>query len=403
VARLVSALRSPRLALGVLAFAAVYAAAGAWLAWAIPADRPPPAWAAATGLDHPFSAWPFLACVALLFASTLACTWGRRARVLATLRGELPPSAFALPPGPSGARAFLEARGFRGEGELLRRHAFALWGGWVLHVGLLAVIAGAAVQQALHDGGAFDVVEGAAVRLREPGITFAREHGPLAAAEPPDLEVALESFDPFLHQRGYAPDRRSRLAVVPAGGAPSSVTLDRSAGVRVAGVELFQAIPTGLALLLDVAGAGVRSVRLDTGPARVGAASLLDPAGRPARLVATAERDLDDPLGTGRLDLALEQDGRRVAIAPGQPFDFGGRPARVVGVRWWARFTWAVSPGMPAVLAGFAIVLLGCALLAFPAGVARLAPPGSGPAARVFLPRGRDVLLGEWRAHGGPP
>jgi hypothetical protein len=62
----------------------------------------------------------------------------------------------------------------------------------------------------------------------------------------------------------------------------------------------------------------------------------------------------------------------------------------------WGRFTYARSPGMAGVWAGFALVLAGSALLAFPAGVARLAGEG-GPAARVFLPRGREALLAEWR------
>jgi hypothetical protein len=55
---------------------------------------------------------------------------------------------------------------------------------------------------------------------------------------------------------------------------------------------------------------------------------------------------------------------------------------------------------MPAVLAGFALVLAGCALLLFPWGVARLAPPGADEAARVFQPRGREALVAEWGREG---
>lgn len=393
-------LRSPRFVLAILASGTAYAAAGAWLPWLLPGDGPP-RWAVAAGLDHPFSALPFLACVVLLFASTLACTWGRRARIAAALRGDLPAAAVALPRGAADVRAFLRAQGFRGDGDVLRRHGFALWGGWVLHVGLLVVIAAAAVQQALHDGGTFDLVEGQTARLRDPAAVAAREHGPLAPAAAPELAVTLVRFDPYLHEQGYAPDRRSVVRITRPGAPPSTATLDRAEGLRVGPVDLYQAIPTGLSLLLEVDGLGRMAVNLQDQGRHVAAITVRDPSGAPARLVATAERDLDDPLGTGPLAFALEQAGRRTVLAPGVPFELGGRPARLAGVARWGRFTWSRSPGLGGVLAGVVLVLGGSALLAFPAGVARILPDGEEAAARVFVPRGREVLLSEWRAAGG--
>lgn len=399
---MVALLRSPRFALAVLALAALYCGAGAWLPWALPDAGPPPAWAVRAGLDHPFTAWPFLASIVLLFASTLACTWGRRARLAAALRGELPASAAALAGGGRDARAFLAAQGYRGDGDVLVRNGWALWGGWILHVGLLVLMAAAAFEQASSDGGAFDLSEGETASLREPGAVFARDRGPLAPAEPPDLTVTLERFDPFLHQAGYQPDRASRLAVASSGTSMRIDALDRAAGARVGDVDLYQAVPTGLAVIVEIEGLGHRAVHLQReGPLR-GAASLLDPAGRPARLVAETERGLDDRLGTGRLSVWLEQDGARVTVAPGVPFAFGTRPATLVAVRRWGRFTWSRTPGLWAVWIGFLLVLGGAGLLSVPCGVARLAEPGGAVAARVFLPWGRQVLLAEWRA-GGPP
>ncbi len=390
-------LRSPRFALAILAFGGAYAAVAAWLPWSLPGGATPPAWAAALGLDHPFSAWPFLASVALLFASTLACTWGRRGRIRAVRRGELPPAA--IPLAASGdVRAFLEAHGFRGDGEVLRRFGWAMWGGWVLHVGLLVLVAAVLVQQAFHDSGAFDLGEGETARLSERGVVFGRERGPLAPAGAPDLLVSLERFDPFLHQRGYAPDRASRISIAGEGVPRREETLDRASGANAAGVEIFQAIPTGLAVNVEIAGMGTRSIHLRPESARLAVAAVADPAGRPARFLVETERPADDPLGTGALRVELEQEGHRVALGPGTPFPFGGREARVVSVARWVRFTYSRSPGMAGVLAGFAIVLAGCALLAFPAGVARVGPAGSDPAARVFLVRGRTALLAEWEA-----
>ena len=115
MSRLLSFLRAPRLALTVIGFLAVWTGVGAWAPWMQPQGPAAPPWAVGIGLDHPFTSWPFLLAVALLFSSTLACTWGKRARILAIRRGELPPSAVPLPSREGDARAFLAAEGFAGD------------------------------------------------------------------------------------------------------------------------------------------------------------------------------------------------------------------------------------------------------------------------------------------------
>ncbi len=400
--RIVKLLRAPRLALAVIGFLAAWTATGAWAPWTQPGGPAALAWARAAGLAHPFTAWPFLAAVALLFASTLACTWGRRSRILAVRRGQLPPAALRLPPRAADVRAFLVEQGYRGEGELLTRFAPALWGGWLLHVGLLTLIAAVLVQQAFSDSGVFDLTEGETARLSAPGTVSGRERGPFAPAALPDVEVRLDHFDPYLHQPGYAPDRLSRLTVTVAGQAPRAEVIDRAAGIRAGDAEIFQAIPAGLELTLDIPGMGLRAVRLQGEGPRRAAASLSDPAGAPARFVVESERDLDSPQGTGRLRIALEAGGARLALEPGLAFPFGAAPARLVAVGRWGRFTWTRTPGLSGVFAGFALVLAGCALLAFPAGVARLGRPGEGAAAVVFTVRGAAAVAAEWE-RAGPP
>lgn len=400
--RILKLLRAPRLALGVIGFLAAWTATGAWASWTQPGGPPAPAWARATGLAHPFTSWPFLAAVALLFASTLACTWGRRARILALRRGQLPPAALRLPRRATDVRAFLGEQGFRGEGELLTRFAPALWGGWLLHVGLLTLIAAVLVQQAFSDSGVFDLTEGETARLSAPGTVFGREHGPFARAALPDVEVRLDRFDPYLHQPGYAPDRLSRLTVTVAGQAPRPEAVDRAAGIRAGDAEIFQAIPAGLALTLEVPGMGLRALRLQAEGPRRAAAAVADPAGAPARFVVESERDLDSPQGTGRLRIALEAGGTRLALEPGAAFPFGGGAARLVAVGRWGRFTWTRTPGLSGVFAGFALVLAGCALLVFPAGVARLGRPGEEAAAVLFTVRGAAAVAAEWE-RAGPP
>ncbi|HSN91981.1 MAG TPA: cytochrome c biogenesis protein ResB [Anaeromyxobacteraceae bacterium] len=394
-------LRSAGFARAVLVSLGGYVALGAWLPWARSGGPRAPGWAAFLWLDRPFSSPAFLAGCAALFASTLACTWGRRSRIAAALRGELPALAAALPERPGGdAREFLRSQGFRGDGPVLRRHAAALWGGWVFHVGLLVLVAAVVVQQALHDGGAFELTEGEWGNLARSGFGLARDRGPLAPRDPPDLEVGLVEFDPFLHRRGYAPDRASRLSLRPAGGAPVGAALDRARGVTVGGVTIYQAIPSGLALNLEIAGRGVQSVHLKTVGERSAAAAVLDPGGRPVRFALESEHAIDDRRGTGALAVRLEGGDGTVLVRPGTVFAFGGLPARLASVGRWSGFTWSRSPGMPGILAGFALVLAGALLLVFPAAVARLEAPGSGAAARVSG-RGTEVLLRRWTAAPG--
>ncbi len=399
--RIVEALRSAAFARGVLLFLGAYGGVAAWLPWARDGGPVAPPWAAALWLDHPFSSPAFLLGCAALFASTLACTWGRRARIAAARRGQLPPSATALPDRPGAdAASFLRAQGFRGAGPILVRHPAALWGGWVFHAGLLVLIAGLVLQQAFHDGGAFELTEGERGNLARAGFGFGRDRGPLAPRDPPDLEVGLLAFDPSLHQPGYAPDRASRLSLRLAGAAPFEVALDRAHGVRAGPVTVYQAIPSGLALNLDLAGRGVLSVHLRAEGERRASAQALDPAGRPVRFTLEAERPLDDRRGTGALAVRLDGPGYGIRLEPGATFAFGGTPARLAAVARWSGFTWSRSPWMPAVFAGFALVLLGALLLIFPAAVARLEPAGSGEAARV-AGRGTGVLLRRWSA-GAP-
>lgn len=371
-----------------------YAGVAAWFPWTRDGGPPAPAWASASGLDHPFSALPFLAGCAAIFASTLACTWGRRSRIAALRKGELPPSAAVLASRPDAdVEAFLRSQGFRGEGPVLVRHAVALWGGWILHVGLLVVIAAVAVQQAFHDGGAFELTEGEHANLAQEGVVFGRERGPFAQERPPDLLVGLLSFDPFLHERGYAPDRASRIVLQPRGGQRFEATVDRADGVRAGATLVYQAIPSGIALVLEIPGQGTWSVHLASKGERRAAASVRDPAGQPVVFRLEAEHGLVDPRGTGALTIRLDGPDHGEILEPGACFEFGGLRARLVAVARWSGFTYARSPGMPGIFAGFAFILAGALLLAFPAAVARLS--GSGEAARV-AGRGTEVLVRRW-------
>lgn len=400
--------KSPRLALGVLAFLAAYCAASAWFPWMVSGGGPAPAWAGPLGLAHPFTSPLFLLAVGALFLSTLACLWSRTPGTLALWRGAAVSYGVALPARPGADfAAFLASEGFGTRRAPFFRFRHALWGGIVLHVGLVSLIAGIAVQQSFHDGGAFELAEGETLRLSSPGAVFAREHGPLAPFAAPDLTVGLLVFDPFLHQPGYAPDRASRVRVERPGRSPVEGSVDRAEGFDVGALTLYQAIPTGLALNLELQETGARSFHLRSESPRSAAGEFTAPGGVTVRLGLEAERVLDDAQGTGIVRVWIESDGVRREIAPGRVFLFGHAPARLVSVGRWAGFTYARSPGLPAVHTGFALVLLGAALLVFPAGVAQPAGAGEGVAGWVYVTRGREVVLAEWARRdeardGGP-
>lgn len=403
VRRFVRLLRSPALARAILIYLAVLCGVAAWLPWVRGVESAQaPGWAVATGMDRPFTSLWFLAGISLLFASTLACTWDKPGRLWRLWRGEVPGAALSLQ-ARSGAdpSAFLAACGFSGKGPLVFRYRFAVWGGYVLHLGLLALIAGVGVQQALHDGGLFQLVPGEKVDLAAPGTVFGREAGPLAPAQPPPIEVALEQFDPYRHQPGYAPDRFAVLSLSAPGSAPLRAELDRAAGVELAGVEIFQAVPSGLAAMIETDGEGRRALHLATHDPRTAVAEVREPSGGVARLVVVAERSLNDPMGTGALTAALERDGRATSLALGQPFSLRGETSRIVGWTRWAGFSYSRAPGMVGVFAGFLLILAGAALLALPFGVARL--PEAGEPARVWLVRGAEALQLEWEKTGSEP
>jgi cytochrome c biogenesis protein len=395
--RLLRGLRSPRLVLGVLAFLAGWCAFAAWAPW----TRGPtsiPGWAAALGLERPLASWPFFVATALLFASIAACALPRFGRCLALSRGALPPSALLLPARPGrDLGAFLRARGFGGRGSSLFRWRAGFWGGWLMHVGLLVLIAGVAAQQLFHDEGRFHLATGETASLAAPGVVNVRERGPLASRMPPDVEIALTAFDPFQHQTGYAPDRRSRLQLR-RGPRYEEAVLDRAAGVTFEELEVYQAIPTGLALRLEWPDGAYAVLHLfETGPHR-SEVQVDDPMLGRGVFSVESERDAHDPQGTGRLTVRLEADGQVRELGEGA--QVGSAGARVVRVDRWGEYKYSRDPGLGGVFAGFFMVLAGSVLLALPAGVAQLVPAADGDAGRLFLPRGGERLLAQWLADG---
>lgn len=391
-------LRSPGLALGVLLFLALYVGVATWLSpWS--SGKPIPPWMVALGLAHPFSSTLFLLICGLLFVNTLACTWDRTLRLKTLWQGTVPPGSPLLR-GASREKqgTFLRAEGFLERGGSRFHNRWALWGGWILHLGLLVLMAGALVQQGFHEGGSFVLAEGETLDLSAPGAVRDRVAGPLAPAHPPWLTVGLLAYDASLHQKGYSPDRASKVRLAPREGTPVDAFVDRAEGLTIDGATIYQAIPAGLALVVEARGLGTRAIHLH-GEGNTASAEVTDPNGNHLLFRLAAERDLSDRMGTGRLALRAERGGEAWALEPGRTFPFGRERAKLVSVVRWGAFTYARSPGMPAVFAGFTLLLAGSAILTVPAGVARFDEDAG--AYRVHVTRGSEVLLAEWKAVPG--
>jgi hypothetical protein len=392
-------LRSPRLALTLLLLTMLYAAVVSWLPWLAGDTMSPPVWAVKLGLDHPFRSIIFLGACGLLFVNTLACTFDRFGRVYRLWRGDVPTCAAQLSGGSAEALCcLLRGAGFRDYGPVYFKNRCALWGGFILHVGILAIILSVAVQQAYYDGGAFEIAEREIVSLDRSGVVFGREAGYLAPRTPPRLNVALDRFDAHLHQHGYAPDRQSRLVVIASDRPDLEVagTIDRARGLTIGNATIYQAIPSGFALNIEVPEIGVRSVHLREKDRKTAVADVTDPVGEPLRFVMKTENSLSGPEGTGRIIVRIERRGMAQLLQPGESFPFGPGEARLVAISRWGGFTYARTPGIGLVFAGFAIVLAGCFLLVFPTGMARFGKNSASPEVKVYLSRGIDLLLLDW-------
>jgi hypothetical protein len=387
--RLLRFFASARLTLGILAFLVVYSGLSAW--------------APETSLEkifgpHPFSAPLFLVVVFLLFLSTLSCTWLRTGKVLSLWRGKMSAPTLEIPADRRlTLERFLLNQGFRGNGEVVWRNRPALWAGWMMHLALLILMVGAVIQIAFHDGGAFEVAVGETVTLGEPRTVFARNPGLFADNRPPNLRVRLVAFDAHQHQPGFAPDRRSHLQVETINGTVREMVLDRAAGVKVEGTTLFQAMPAGVALVLELPGGDLRAVHLRSESDRSANADLTLPGGDQARFVVEAANSIDNRRGSGPLTIRFERDGVVTDVVVGDSIEFGNTRASIVDLVRWSGFTYVRSPGIPAVFTGFAMVLTACALLIFPAGFARLEGQAGSAIARVWLNRGSGVLASAWQ------
>ena len=135
----------------------------------------------------------------------------------------------------------------------------------------------------------------------------------------------------------------------------------------------------------------------ETESERLATADVTLPDGVQARFTVEAERPFDDRRGSGSLVIRYERDEVNTEVSKGDSIEFGNSAAILVDLVRWSGFTFVRSPGMPAVFAGFALVLAACVLLTFPSGLVRLDTRDDSVVARVWLNRGSAVVAAAWQ------
>jgi len=140
-----------------------------------------------------------------------------------------------------------------------------------------------------------------------------------------------------------------------------------------------------------------RAVHLAATGERVGRADLVDGSGRPFSLEVESTEPLKGSKGTGPVRIRGHWPDRTVDLELGDVVDLAaGERATITAVVRWSGFSYAVSPGMPAVVIGFCLVLAASLLLVFPAGLGRLAERDGVVTATVWTNRGLEVLAQDW-------
>jgi hypothetical protein len=185
-------------------------------------------------------------------------------------------------------------------------------------------------------------------------------------------------------------------------GEPITGTIDRARGLSVGNTTIYQAIPTGFALNIDISGMGVRCIHLRRKAVNTAVAELNDPAGAPLQFLLESDRPLDYTKDPGLLTAYVVRQGQSLKLQPGDRFPFGPAAARFLAVSQWGAFTYTRSPGIGLVFSGFAIALAGCFLLLFPVGVARIEDQSGNSHVNVYLSRGIELLLMDWQKYLTP-
>lgn len=331
------------------------------------------------GLDHVFtSAW--FAALAVAFATSLSLSTLDQLRA-ARARMRQPPgegagTPSALPPGE--IDRVLRAEGYRRVSEAPGRVRYVrrwqgYWGNALLHAGMTIAVLFAVVYVLTEHRATLRVVSGRPNPFPEESAAVRR--GLLARDLPIPAEVDVRSVVPTFGAHDQLVDLASDLVVTDRDGASRELRVAVNAYVRYRGALVYQLLRYGHAFRLELDGGGRGRTALELPmafPEKRGAPSyenrtLGDGRVLKAKYYASADRSRlvgDDPELVVRLYEGERLLGEATLLA-GQEAPLGPYRVRLDAVGWWTEILLEGSLGSTGIFAGFAVLLLGGALVFF--------------------------------------
>ncbi len=332
-----------------------------------------------SGFHHVYTSWWLLFIFTLLCLNMAIATWELIGRTATKAKGlhrfKRPVSAFqsfyvltelALPEQSALAlERELSARGYRlvtGDGEIYARKGWlGIWGGTLMHVGLVVILAGAVVSGLTRFTGYTEM--GAGQLYPESAATYVQSSsGPLFDGHQPNVEISVDAISE--KDEGFMTVVVSEVTITDRGRVVAKKSLRMNEPLAYAGMTVYQARYDGPALLFEVKGAGIDQpilgyVNLKSGSAQ-SSLFTLEPTPFQASVVYSE--------GNQHADLEIRKDKTLVyqgRIVPGQAVEAQGQSVTLVAIKRWSGIIVVYDRGAMIVFLGFFLAVLGIAIMGF--------------------------------------
>lgn len=328
------------------------------------------------GLHHIYTSWWFLIIFTILCLNMSIATWeligrtARRAKGLhrfgadASYHSYYSLAELASPEAsaPALEKALL-ARGYRlvtGNGEIYARKGWiGIWGGSIMHVGFVVLLAGAVVSGLTRFNGYTEM--GAGQFHAESIDTYLNStSGPLFPGHQPHIEIRVDDIRE--RDEGRMKVVVSDVTVIDHGRVAAKKTLRMNEPLAYAGMTIYQSRYTGPALLFEVRGAGIDQ------PV-VGYVNMLSGSVQStvfAMQQTPFQARVEYSEGSNKADLELRRDKALVfkgSISAGQAIEAEGWSIALVAIKRWSGIIVVYDWGTMIVFLGFFLAVLGIAIM----------------------------------------
>lgn len=331
----------------------------------------------AVGLQHVYASWWFLIIFALLFMNMAVVTWDLLGTTRVRSRGLHRYSADAAacftlatlpysPEIPARFTSVLKRRGYRlvdePDGIYARRGWLGIWGGSILHVGLLVLLLGALITGLTRFNGFMELGEGQELHDTAASFPYQATRGMLFPGHQDNLAVRLEMTE--VEQRGKMRIVKSMVTLSDAkSGEKQVATLQMNQPVIFHGMKLYQSDHTGPALLFVLAHSGLRQpmaayVQINPADGRQGATFPMSGTPYQARV----------RYAKGDESATIEVRDRRELlyngpIGVGQTLKLDDWYLTLKGVNSWTGLIVVYDRSVPVIFSGFFLCVFGIAVL----------------------------------------